>query len=68
MAMTKEEARERLGRSRFRSRFRLDEGGLKYIERVGMEKWWKVKRGVALSSNQQQKAVAFLLDWIARQR
>ena len=115
--MTKEEARERLGRSRFRSRFRLDEGDLKYIDRVGMdtirrhaedfvrlklsdanppndgrqtpmrghpvfkamhacamccrgcmEKWWKVKRGVALSSNQQQKAVAFLLDWIARQR
>ena len=29
-----------------------------------MEKWWKVKRGAALSEAQQQKAVNFLMEWI----
>lgn len=32
-----------------------------------MEKWWKVKRGVALTEPQQQKAVEFLMAWIERQ-
>lgn len=32
-----------------------------------MEKWWKVRRGIPLSEAQQQKTVAFLMDWIDRQ-
>ena len=31
-----------------------------------MEKWWKVRPGVALSEVQQKKAVDFLMEWIAR--
>lgn len=114
--MTKDEAFERLGRSRFRSRFALTDEDRAYIERVGldkirshavdfveqrlapafpendgrqtpmrghpifkamhgcalccrgcMEKWWKVKRGVALSEAQKQKAVDLLMEWVCRQ-
>ena len=32
-----------------------------------MEKWWKVKRGIALTDAQQKKAVDFLMTWIERQ-
>ena len=32
-----------------------------------MEKWWKVRRGVALSEAQQGKTVDFLMAWIERQ-
>lgn len=32
-----------------------------------MEKWWHVKRGVALTAEQQTKVVDFLMAWIARQ-
>ena len=31
-----------------------------------MEKWWKVKRGIALTDAQQKKAVDFLMTWIER--
>lgn len=29
-----------------------------------MEKWWKVKKGVAMSEAAQAKAVSFLMAWI----
>jgi hypothetical protein len=29
-----------------------------------MEKWWRVKKGVALSETQQQKAVNLIMAWI----
>lgn len=29
-----------------------------------MEKWWKVKRGAALTEAQQAKAVDFLMAWV----
>ena len=29
-----------------------------------MEKWWKVKRGVALTDAQKAKAVDFLMAWV----
>ena len=32
-----------------------------------MEKWWKVRRGVALTEAQKTKAVDFLMAWIERQ-
>ena len=32
-----------------------------------MEKWWKVKRGRALTETQKGKAVDFLMAWIERQ-
>ena len=32
-----------------------------------MEKWWKVRRGVALTETQQKKAVDFLMAWLERQ-
>ena len=32
-----------------------------------MEKWWKVKRGIALTDAQQEKTVDFLMTWIERQ-
>ena len=31
-----------------------------------MEKWWHVKRGIALTDAQQKKAVDFLMTWIER--
>ena len=31
-----------------------------------MEKWWKVKKGVALTELQQQRAVDFLMAWVER--
>ena len=31
-----------------------------------MEKWWKVKRGVALTDAQKAKAVDFLMAWVER--
>ena len=114
--MTFDEAFERLGRSKFRSRFKLTTADWADIERVGMEtvehhaadfvreklsaavpandgrqtpmrghpafkamhatacccrgcmeKWWSVKRGVALSDAQQAKAVNLILEWIRRQ-
>ena len=114
--MTKDEAFARLGRSRFRSRFKLTDDDRAYIARIGldkvrchaadfvaqklapanpesdgrqtpmrghpifkamhgcamccrgcMEKWWKVKRGVALTEAQRQKAVDFLMAWVERQ-
>lgn len=113
--MTKDEAFQRLARSRFRSRFRLTAEDRAYIDRVGMEtirrhaedfvrtklapatpendgrqtpmrghpvfkamhgsamccrgcmeKWWKVRPGVALSEAQKAKAVDFLMEWIVR--
>ena len=114
--MNKDEAFARLGRSKFRSRFRLTDDDCVYIERIGlekirshavdfvaqklapaypendgrqtpmrghpifkamhgsamccrgcMEKWWKVKRGVALTEAQKAKAVDFLMEWVRRQ-
>ena len=32
-----------------------------------MEKWWNVKRGVALTPAQRQKTVNFLMAWVERQ-
>ena len=32
-----------------------------------MEKWWKVKRGRALTETQKSRAVDFLMAWIERQ-
>lgn len=32
-----------------------------------MEKWWRVKKGVALSEIQQQKAVNLIMAWIKMQ-
>ncbi len=32
-----------------------------------MEKWWKVKKGVALTELQQRRAVDFLMAWVERQ-
>ena len=32
-----------------------------------MEKWWKVKKGTALTELQQQRAVDFLMAWVERQ-
>ena len=32
-----------------------------------MEKWWKVRRGVALTEVQKDKAVDFLMAWVVRQ-
>ncbi len=32
-----------------------------------MEKWWKVKRGMALSEEQQKRTVDFLMAWVERQ-
>lgn len=31
-----------------------------------MEKWWKVKKGLPLSDEQQAKAVDFLMAWVFR--
>ena len=114
--MRRDEAFARLGRSKFRSRFRLTDEDLAYVRRIGldrlrshaadfvelklaaaspendgrqtpmrghpvfkamhgcamccrscMEKWWKVRRGVALTEAQKTKAVDFLMAWIERQ-
>ena len=113
--MTKDEAFVRLGRSKFRSRFKLTAEDRAYVERVGldkirshaadfvarklapanpvndgrqtpmrghpvfkamhasamccrgcMEKWWRVRRGVPLTDEQQAKAVDFLVEWVRR--
>lgn len=32
-----------------------------------MEKWWKVRRGVALTDEQKAKAVDFLMAWVERE-
>lgn len=31
-----------------------------------MEKWWNVRRGVALTEEQQRKVVDFLMAWVER--
>lgn len=32
-----------------------------------LDKWWRVRKGVALSSDVQRKIVDFIMAWIARQ-
>ena len=67
--MTKDEAFARLGKSKFRSRFKLTAEDLAYIDRVGLAtiQWWKVRKGRPLSDAQQRKAVDFLMAWIGRE-
>jgi hypothetical protein len=46
--MTFDEAFERLGRSKFRSRFRLTAADWAYIERVGMDFWGETLKRVEI--------------------
>ena len=32
-----------------------------------MEKWWKIRRGIPLTDDQQRKIVDFLVEWVRRQ-
>ena len=114
--MTIDDAMARLGKSKFRRRFRLSDEMKRYVSDKGIDtvrrhaedfvrtrlapaepandgrqtpmrghpvfiaqhatatccrgclnKWWKVRRGVALTRRQQEKIVGLIMAWIARQ-
>ena len=75
MAQRIEDALLRLQSSNFRARFHLSEKDRQYIDEKGLatccrgclEKWYHVKKGIQLTSLQQEKIVNLIMAWIIRE-
>ena len=64
--MTKDEAFARLGKSKFRSRFRLTAEDLAYIDRVGLATIWRHAEDFVLPEAIQSRQISWELHFVFR--